>query len=148
MSLSRKEKILAEIKYRLEKKFPSVVIVEGTLESEVKSFPTIFIFDDAISCDYHKRTQYIKILPLTVEYVFRASDVKRIRSEGQEKIRAVVQALELDEYLNYTKEGTSEKLALSYSMKKEEVLVYAENIVDVVVEYQIKYAEDFSATLT
>jgi hypothetical protein len=136
-----REKIVAEFIRRMNVKFNDVPVERGTLLSTLETVPKIFIFMDATIVDRHKRMQYIKTLPITIEYAFKGDENPNIKNEeGDKKILEVRQAIELDEWV--IQDGTTTNIVIDLKQTEEDVLIYPEDIIDVIVGYELQYVDN------
>lgn len=144
----KKSGIVTELKARLSawysKEFqrgPHVYM--GYPEVEVKTFPSIWIFEGEERADYsnvRRRGAYELTWHIVIEFFFRPNKPQDYYDEARAYLYKLRQAIEVGQTFS---DASGNVLAFSYHMTRNETVLFRQDVADLVLEYQFRYTDDF-----
>jgi hypothetical protein len=123
-------------------------LFRGFAHIPVKTFPSVYVFEDEEKSEKVKPGLYRKWLPLVVERFLKVPSNVESYIYGNRRLQEMVAAIELDERLC---EGfnlgdtvdTTHELVINYSMTSNVIIEMNNDILDVVVTYVMDYVSPF-----
>jgi hypothetical protein len=123
-------------------------LTRGFANIPVKTFPSIYLFEDEEAAVKVKPGIYRKTLPLVIERFVRLPSGAEAYIYGNRCLHELVEAIELDERLckgfspGDTVDTTNE-LVIDYSMTSNVMVEMSHNVLDIVVTYNFEYVCPF-----
>jgi len=138
--VSKREKIVAEMRRRLALAYPTSQIDRGFSGESITTYDRFFVIDlpEGLEMTENGRGMYKCSFPVSVSYWIQC-DPAEMFTIGNDHLERIRLAVELDERFA----GTDRKdLCLSYRLDEASMLWYDEGVLDVELLFMFEYTKD------